>query len=261
MNSTGVRHFYKFRSLGDKSIKHVERILTNNELYFSNPNGFNDPFDCLPILSLDLTQNEYSEYLNDLYKREMPEASRTERKAIIKTIVKDKTQNHHSLKFKKLLDLHMSNFVNNTGVLSLSVNFKHVLMWSHYADSHKGICLRFKAPSTESFFCRAKKVIYQKDRPIVNFIKERYDRKPDNALITKADFWSYEEEWRIIDHIKGYGVQIFPGELLDGIIFGVKISDENRKKVLTWIDNREHDIEILEAKICEKTFRVVVTPI
>jgi hypothetical protein len=32
---------------------------------------------------------------------------------------------------------------SSVGIYCVSTNYDDVLMWSHYADSHKGICLEF----------------------------------------------------------------------------------------------------------------------
>ena len=94
-------------------------------------------------------------------------------------------------------------------MLSLTESADDILMWSHYADSHRGVCLRF---STEiGFFKDAQQVVYQDERPVVNLIRDTphvYQRK---AVLYKSCHWEYEEEWRIIDHgTPGHGVHTFP---------------------------------------------------
>src|SRR5437879_3144630 len=41
------------------------------------------------------------------------------------------------------LDRTRTVHVTNNGVLCLSRSWNHILMWSHYGDKHKGICLGF----------------------------------------------------------------------------------------------------------------------
>ena len=40
--------------------------------------------------------------------------------------------------------------LRNVGVCSFSLELTNTLMWSHYADEHRGICLTYSFP--ESFF-------------------------------------------------------------------------------------------------------------
>lgn len=42
-----------------------------------------------------------------------------------------------------LLEDHWSNLANAIGILCFSEDWKQPLMWGHYADSHRGICLGF----------------------------------------------------------------------------------------------------------------------
>jgi hypothetical protein len=146
-----VQHLYKYRSLAGVSAQFVERLILHNELYFPRPNEFNDPFDCCPVPSLRATRDEFARYLNDLYKRRMPRLSRADRRHSVTAILRDSLRDHRSKAaieaFKRALD----EAVNSAGVLSLSAKPDHILMWSHYADSHQGICLRFRASQTTPF--------------------------------------------------------------------------------------------------------------
>ena len=83
----------------------------------------------------------------------------------------------------------------------------------------------------------------------------------NKALLTKADFWAYEQEWRIIEHDKGPGAHIYPPSLLDGIILGARICPENRAKVLSWVSSRATKIEVLQARFHADLFRVEAIPV
>ena len=57
--------------------------------------------------------------------------------------------------------------VDACGILSLCAKNDDILMWSHYASSHRGICLEFKAGDNDPFFAYALPVTYPDadDRP------------------------------------------------------------------------------------------------
>ena len=80
---------------------------------------------------------------------------RAERIANAKEITKDPTRNHKSKNFKDVLEKGFEEALNLAGALALSETDNHVLMWSHYADSHSGICLKFKASDSTPFFGEA----------------------------------------------------------------------------------------------------------
>jgi hypothetical protein len=146
--------------------------------------------------------------------------------------------------------------VNSAGVLSLSAKPGHILMWSHYANSHRGICIRFRASSNTPFFGRAQRVIYQTMRPVLNLIRDTPVNQSEKALLTKADFWDYEEEWRIIEHAAGPGVHKFPAGLLDGVILGARIYPENEKRIIEMINLRGEETRVLKAQSDPHAFRI-----
>jgi len=84
------------------------------------------------------------------------------------------------------------------GVLCFSRNWNNPVLWSHYGDKHKGICLGFDTPDT-----LLKKVIYKGERLPSDVEKELNEgnlngRVEEKLLITKFEHWQYEEEERVI---------------------------------------------------------------
>ena len=89
-----------------------------------------------------------------------------------------------------------------------------ILMWSHYANSHKGVCLEYERPDSIDF----KDVIYQQERPYIKMYKavshaialDILGKKETEDEITthlketldpffvKSTDWSYEEEVRCL---------------------------------------------------------------
>jgi len=84
------------------------------------------------------------------------------------------------------------------GIICMSDNWKHPLLWAHYADKHKGLCLGFDVVENSEL----KKVEYVCDR--VDWLKIR-DKTFDevgprvlNMFNTKFDAWEYEAEYRML---------------------------------------------------------------
>jgi prenyltransferase beta subunit len=112
----------------------------------------------------------------------------------------------------------LMNALNDTiGILCLTEKKDNLLMWSHYANSHKGFVLEF---NTEHCYFdqrkknlqlaeHLKKVRYTFNRPeFVLFdtallTKENMDNWINNFIWVKSDHWSYEEEWRITTTFRG----------------------------------------------------------
>ena len=60
-NITPHKFLYRYFSIDN----HTKCIFEHNELHFRNPNKFNDPFDCKPLLTLerDWNQEEYIKFV------------------------------------------------------------------------------------------------------------------------------------------------------------------------------------------------------
>jgi Protein of unknown function (DUF2971) len=82
--------------------------------------------------------------------------------------------------------------------------FDEILVWSHYADSHKGVRLGFEFPATALPFTLTP-VVYRENRVKIDFGKTIGVTSPQKlmdalleALKVKSVAWKYEQEFRII---------------------------------------------------------------
>ncbi len=125
MNTTASNLLYKYR----KFDRNAFRILGNKELYFATPENLNDPLDCKwPILNL-FDQVIESEEDKDLKIR----LSKLRNLMIA----------HRETGKTELMHETFETFPLTAGVLSLSRNPTDSLLWSHYADGHRGFCIGF----------------------------------------------------------------------------------------------------------------------
>lgn len=253
-------YLYKFRALDNVSAQYTFDIIRNRALWFSKPLAFNDPLDCVPVVSSAATDEEFKAYLDRLFKQQNPEMGRTSRRAAISDILRDPRRRHDSEVVKQMFKDTVEKAVNSAGVLSLTSRYDHVLMWSHYASSHSGICLRFKIREA-SWIKSAQKVIYSADRPIMNVIRDEAKDMQRKAILTKADFWSYEDEWRIIDPMRGAGAHAFDPPDLDGVIFGKKTTPEHRAEIARLVSRLPHTVELLQSDIDSKQYRLICFPL
>jgi len=75
------------------------------------------------------------------------------------------------------------------GLLCFSLDWHNPVLWSHYAERHRGIALGFDIDEPI-----LKPVEYRKTRPILKTVDQR---AADWLLFTKYHDWSYEHEARI----------------------------------------------------------------
>ncbi|WP_068717150.1 DUF2971 domain-containing protein [Vibrio tritonius] len=94
---------------------------------------------------------------------------------------------------------------NEVGVISFTENYNNLLMWSHYANEHKGIVVEFDYEKLNYYFNYKLSMTDTIERVLYN--RERYsplqkDVCVKDLLLTKSDDWIYEKEHRILPKLR-----------------------------------------------------------
>lgn len=157
-------------------------------------------------------------------------------------------------KSKEEIDKIIQTSRNRLFVTCFSRNNKSLRMWSYYSDHHKGACIEYSGPFSDSFY----PIRYSKKLPCFNVHliaqatfasqlakKDFFPKKvSDNFVIpfmTKSQEWSYEEEVRFAESANNISPREENGKFLIpfryriiAIYLGAKISrkdsDAIRKK-------------------------------
>lgn len=227
------RFLYKFRTLqkiatpgpGDPSIDQqsldrLRAIIIDSHLRLSSPEEFNDPFDMGARWVVEGSAPERLNRFNSLIRQQMPSLSFKKRSEAVRHLM--------TAPLSDLLPVLQESFRvqrRRFGVYCFAGDPRNVLMWSHYADNHTGICLQFERTRDLIVYSRALTVDYVDEYPVINWIAGM-----GNALSTtftrKHTRWRYEDERRILaDGQAGRYVNVRP-DSLTGLIFGCR-SDEN----------------------------------
>jgi hypothetical protein len=222
---------YKYRTFNERTIN----MLANNQVYFASPLEFNDPFDCLA--QKNKIQN-FRQGTEALIRANAGQRGFTQEQ-IQAAIERINAEMAEDIAETDAADSEYKEYVHNQlGVLSLSSCNDSILMWSHYADFHKGFCIGFKTNSFGFPGDAIKEVIYTEEinkNFILEFFlsqdssEERYiDESEKMEILTKYIDWKYEKEWRV-KAIKGLGT--YPDSGVGEIIFGLRM-DDNHKNIL-----------------------------
>jgi Protein of unknown function (DUF2971) len=149
-----------------------------------------------------------------------------------------------------------------TGMLCFSENWKNPVQWSHYAEKHRGLCLKFEIPATF-----IEKVTYDDKRSINEAKKLMKDRTTDpkavtKMLTTKFAHWHYEDEWRSFlrlnkkDPVSGlYFFNWDANVKLTGVLIGAE-SEVRRDQVQAVLRELEPQVELQNMRLAFKTFEV-----
>lgn len=155
--------------------------------------------------------------------------------------------------FRRSLQAMKKELSTNRGILSFSKTWKNPVLWSHYADKHRGVCLGFEVPSSN--LSKVKYVDYRFPRP----------KMPDEVfmeklLTTKFKHWQYEREYRAFvaleENVDGLYYADFSKQLtLKRVIIGDR-SRITRAQVSSALGDLEAQVKVFKARIAYKTFEV-----
>lgn len=215
--------------------KHIDYFFDFEKLANDEPNI--DKTELLnQIEKLDETTKEFIDIIGDLFSPLMSKMN-----SFIEQRIND-------LRLEKL---------SKIGVCCFSKNNTNLLMWAHYADCHKGICLEFDSKFEP--FSRAYNVDYSSQIPELSS-DLLFDEKENSEYIQKLTSfksidWRYEEELRILhqENDKSYNYSI---ESLKAIYFGLKTNSSDIEMICSIIKSKTQDVKFYQMKHVEKKFGI-----
>lgn len=243
------KYIPKYLYYYDRMKGNTSKIFLDDLIRFSSPLSFNDPFDCRNPITFDGTKKEQLKYVEGF----LGNMNRSKRKAIAKNLIKEENLN-------KLGRDTQEKILNDISVLCLSSKYDDILMFSHYADKHKGFCLQFECRK-DANFKTAKKVCYSRSNsyPELNRFKSSNDKLLKGSLLVKSKQWQYENEYRVII-AEAEGLKQFEGECLTGVIFGCQMEKNNKNLIEGWIKKRKFPVNIYNVSRNNKFYALDFDP-
>jgi hypothetical protein len=220
------RYLYKYCVANYKKNPHFHTIISSNRLHFSSPKVFDDSFEC-QMQPVVFSVKNATLFL----KRFLPKAPEDVVDSLLKKAIEDPAG------FAKIMDGMIK--IADKGVLCLAQQPDNIMLWGHYADNHRGVCLKFDILKDLDFFSTPLNVIYARKYPAYNHLKSA-DEIAKLMIQTKFESWSYEREVRIVRPKTGQ--YNFDNSSLTEIIFGCEtpLVEIDRIKTLTSINDYEH---------------------
>lgn len=281
-------HLYKYKSFSVDSLD----LLVSDSLYFADPTTFNDPLDCNPsvqnnIDDVDALNAILHKLVKDNHQKELEEAAAKIKYRGPKTL--DKIDILGESEAQKLIsriaenveffgDPHgqsISFYIKRyllqnytVGVLSLAKNFDCPLMWSHYADQHKGFCIGYDVSvdhvedispiNYEGKRFITTQLVHDMLFGSTENIKRAAKKEIDKViLLSKAPAWKYEHEYRVI---RKQGLQDSPFRLSD-VTFGLRFKPSVKFSVMKALQQRQGEIKFYEISLCDDSFNLKREPI
>jgi hypothetical protein len=199
---------FKYRKFDKTSLE----LFINRELWFAKADTLNDPFEANDSLS-NVLKAIFEHY-------PLPADMRVKYEESIKGTL------------------------HNIGICSFSKARKNQLMWSHYADEHKGICIGFKEEylNKNGVTFHSTNIEYQDNYPFDDLINRiHYFEKAKflnglnsiagdillSILTTKYTSWKYERERRLL--VENYGARKFEPLAVNSIALGLRMEERDKK--------------------------------
>jgi len=245
------RLLYKYRTLAGECKAHARSLIVDQQMYFAGPEDLNDPFECKPYLAVLSNSHQQKQYAKRIANRLAPTASRGERRRILRNITADQP--------KFILDMKRSTMetLKRMGIYSLTTQPLDLLMWPHYADNHRGICVQFSMAGLTEEGITPFPVVYQERRPVCDTMIEPPEEWLDKAVLSKADAWKYEREWRIVQSLGARTVTVPMRPIVNGVLLGANISPDDKKDVLSWVRSSDRDIAVAQVRFHEQEYRLL----
>ncbi len=164
-----------------------------------------------------------------------------------------------NLSVRKGIEDIRRNMASKHGISCFSEVYANMLMWSYYADGHKGYCLEFD--SSEEPFNKPKKVEYVEEIPPFDpaILLDEGNSTGDviqTFLVTKYKGWSHEREWRVI-HQETSKLFCYKSKALTGIYFGTKIDPTTLEILLVILKAQNPHVKFYRMEKIAQEFRLV----
>ncbi len=256
------KRLYKYRAFNVNSL----RLLSEAEVYYADPQRFNDPLDCNPTITVDVDRQA----LERLFIRMLSESVGRDRASFAireyryfstqygdyKT---DPTVEDH---YKRMLASRIQNTLGKEfgrkGVLSLAERWNCPLMWSHYADQHRGLCLEYDLSDGACEAIRPVRYNHPRSIKISDLIEWKmkessaaYETVESTYFYSKASQWRYEREWRLTN--ESAGTSPAPARLT-GVYFGLKCDVAVETTIVKLYANSQWPIAFYRVYPRETTF-------
>lgn len=258
-DQSNVSSLYRFMPVNSKDTKFLEHLFILRKLYHSLPSGFNDPFEGKPHFTMENSKNNASDIRQHLKKVARNRGlSRKNAETLINNSMKDPRFIPDSI------EKSTSKIFNELRICSFTTNKENLLFWSHYANSHKGICIEFDASILPISF--AYKVEYSNIYPEITYPVPPDERAFKPALV-KAKIWAYENEYRTMFLPKAMRLPndgeslLLDSSTIKNVYMGAEISDEDKQAVLDVITKSDFAPKLWQANLSTNSFDLEFTPL
>lgn len=244
-------------------------VIRDRAIRFTQYGDFNDPFELNPNINRiaeeeeirNLVDKDFVQLIEDEYSNHPIISAYISKESFIQLAESQREHVKNGVigMERQLVGLlpGMLQITTNSllGALSLSEIRNHELMWSHYADEHRGYVIGFDV--AHQFFNQKKtdvdelrhlrKIDYREKPPVINLM----NTNGEELFFVKSLKWKYESEWRILlplaDSSKIIDRQPYPAHLFNfpidavtEVILGGRMSAQDKEIIKALRNDRRY---------------------
>ena len=203
--------FFKYKKLDFNILDSIE----NKQIWLADIESLNDPFEC--SLQFDIHASFRKLFLSDSFKEnfnnkfgfnlsqdqinEVANSSDPNAKyyelCTSQNIVFHKTIQEQVETIKNAWLKTITEMNQNLKVTCFSERNDSLLMWAHYADEYKGICIEYDMIGNDIVRPFLQPVIYSENIFKIDTFEELTALNHILASLYKSIDWAYEQEWRL----------------------------------------------------------------
>lgn len=258
-SADGLDSLYRFSSYSTSKKQHHKKLLTDGWLFHNLPQQFNDPFECKPQFKWpDMNPKEVEGFKEDILflQNIIPRENRKE--VTLDDLLKDN-------ELRERLEKGVSSIYSQFRLCCFTKCNNNLLFWSHYADSHKGYCMRFNAKGT--VISNARKVHYSVEYPSFSFPIFSDMLKTLEPVLNKSTDWDKEDEYRSIFAPFGEGQLANDGECLSlevdeitDIYFGASMEERYKNEIIELVKKGKFKPRFWNTVLSSREFKLEFHP-
>lgn len=223
---------YQYRGAikGKGYFAHLDGLLKRGAMNFTAASSFNDPFDCCAAQLHEVPEDVFPHAVGDMINRSMQ-------------VVVSRAH----------------------GIACFTAHPDSLLLWSHYGDQHRSICIGFDTRILLDQVQRNSEgnALYDEITK-VEYIDSRPNADDKGTFFQKSTEWRYEEEYRLISCMKkgeptwGPGMWNVPVSSIKEIVLGARMTPQDQQWVVELVKATGREIALKKAVPHMQEFRLLI---
>src|SRR6218665_619880 len=204
------KSFFKYRKLTAQTIENIE----NKQIWLSKIGSLNDPFESSIQFDNDASLRLYfasdvfqkgfetkfgfaltARELDQIINSNQPYSTYLKVCGLKNIVFNDSPEKQLSKAQRRGAEI-IDEINEHNRICCFSERNDSLLMWSHYADEHKGICIEYDLGSNDEIRPFLSPIAYSDTIYKIKTFDDLTPLQQIGAMLTKCKDWEYEEEWR-----------------------------------------------------------------